>query len=80
MLLDADGLWALGGAALLDGARRPAVLTPHEGELGRLLGRPAGEVAAHRLASAREAAAAPAPPSCSRARRASSPTRPGRPT
>ncbi len=44
--------------ALLKGRGAPAVLTPHEGELGRLLGRPAGEVAAHRLASAREAAAA----------------------
>src|SRR5207342_149945 len=38
--------------------RAPTVLTPHEGELGRLLGRPAEEVAAHRLASAREAAMA----------------------
>jgi ADP-dependent NAD(P)H-hydrate dehydratase / NAD(P)H-hydrate epimerase len=34
----------------------PRVLTPHEGELGRLLGRPSAEVAAHRIASAREAA------------------------
>ncbi len=34
----------------------PRVLTPHEGELGRLLGRPSAEVAAHRLASVREAA------------------------
>jgi NAD(P)H-hydrate epimerase len=34
----------------------PRVLTPHEGELGRLLGRESREVAAHRLASAREAA------------------------
>jgi ADP-dependent NAD(P)H-hydrate dehydratase / NAD(P)H-hydrate epimerase len=34
----------------------PRVLTPHEGELARLLGRESGEVAAHRLASAREAA------------------------
>ena len=35
----------------------PRVLTPHEGELGRLLGRESREVAAHRLASVREAAA-----------------------
>jgi NAD(P)H-hydrate epimerase len=34
----------------------PRVLTPHEGELGRLLGRSSKEVAAHRLASVREAA------------------------
>jgi len=34
----------------------PRVLTPHEGELGRLLGRKAKEIAAHRLASVREAA------------------------
>jgi ADP-dependent NAD(P)H-hydrate dehydratase / NAD(P)H-hydrate epimerase len=59
LLLDADGLWALGeDLSLLKGRGAPAVLTPHEGELGRLLGRPADEVAAHRLASAREAAAA----------------------
>jgi len=32
------------------------VLTPHEGELGRLLGRDSKEIAAHRLASAQEAA------------------------
>ena len=34
----------------------PRVLTPHEGELGRLLGRPSKEIAAHRLAAVREAA------------------------
>ncbi len=34
----------------------PRVLTPHEGELARLLGRESSEVAAHRLASAQEAA------------------------
>jgi NAD(P)H-hydrate epimerase len=32
------------------------VLTPHEGELARLLGRESKEVAAHRLASVQEAA------------------------
>jgi len=34
----------------------PRVLTPHEGELGRLLGRESHEIAAHRLASVQEAA------------------------
>jgi NAD(P)H-hydrate epimerase len=34
----------------------PRVLTPHEGELARLLGRESSEIAAHRLASVQEAA------------------------
>jgi hydroxyethylthiazole kinase-like uncharacterized protein yjeF len=34
----------------------PRVLTPHEGELARLLGRESKEIAAHRLASVEEAA------------------------
>jgi ADP-dependent NAD(P)H-hydrate dehydratase / NAD(P)H-hydrate epimerase len=34
----------------------PRVLTPHEGELGRLLGRDSKEISAHRLASVQEAA------------------------
>jgi len=34
----------------------PRILTPHEGELARLLGRDSEEIAAHRLASAQEAA------------------------
>ncbi len=34
----------------------PRILTPHEGELGRLLGRDSKEIAAHRLASVQEAA------------------------
>ncbi len=57
LLIDADGLWALAEEPeLLAGRSAPTVLTPHEGELGRLLGKPAAEVAAHRLACAREAA------------------------
>ncbi len=57
LLLDADGLYALGDMPeLLAGRTAPTVLTPHEGELGRLLGRPAVEVAAQRLDCARAAA------------------------
>jgi NAD(P)H-hydrate epimerase len=57
LVIDADGLNAfaahLGPIAARDGA---TVLTPHTGELGRLLGRDSEEVATHRLACAREAA------------------------
>ena len=57
LLLDADGLFALGDRPeLLADRSAPTVLTPHEGELGRLLGRPADEVAAQRLACVRSAA------------------------
>ena len=44
--------------AVVDAADWPAsrVLTPHEGELARLLGRDSREIAAHRLAAVREAA------------------------
>jgi NAD(P)H-hydrate epimerase len=59
LLIDADGLNALGtDLGLLAGRDEPTVLTPHAGELGRLLDRPSAEVGAHRLACAREAAAA----------------------
>jgi ADP-dependent NAD(P)H-hydrate dehydratase / NAD(P)H-hydrate epimerase len=59
LVLDADGLNAFAGELGLIAARdAPTVLTPHAGELGRLLGRPSEEVAAHRLAAAREAARA----------------------
>jgi len=59
LVLDADGLNAFAGELARLAARRgPTVLTPHAGELGRLLGRPAEEIAAHRLAAAREAARA----------------------
>ena len=58
LLIDADGLNALAEAGLEHAAGRdaPTVLTPHAGELGRLLGRPSSDVAEHRLAGAREAA------------------------
>jgi NAD(P)H-hydrate epimerase len=58
VLLDADGLNAHAGRlGDVREAGAAVVITPHEGELGRLLGRPSDEIKAHRLASAREAAA-----------------------
>jgi hydroxyethylthiazole kinase-like uncharacterized protein yjeF len=57
LLVDADGLNAHAGRLELFREREaPTVLTPHEGELGRLLERPSEEVARRRLASVREAA------------------------
>jgi NAD(P)H-hydrate epimerase len=57
LLVDADGLNAHAERLELIAERKaPTVLTPHAGELGRLLGRDSGQVAEHRLASAREAA------------------------
>ena len=59
LVVDADGLNALAEIFVdnLPRRRRPTVLTPHAGELGRLLGLESAEVGAHRLAHAREAAA-----------------------
>ncbi|TMK72074.1 MAG: NAD(P)H-hydrate dehydratase [Actinobacteria bacterium] len=57
LLIDADGLNAHAGRLDLIAERdAPTVLTPHAGELGRLLGRESSAIAAHRLAAAREAA------------------------
>ncbi len=57
LVIDADGLNAFAGdLALIAGRRGATVLTPHAGELGRLLGRGSEEIAAHRLGAAREAA------------------------
>ena len=57
LLVDADGLNAHAGRLeLLRERSAPTVLTPHEAELGRLLGLEPAEVAAHRLACARRAA------------------------
>ena len=57
LLIDADGLNAHAGRLeLLQARDAPTVLTPHEGELGRLLERDSAEIARHRLASVREAA------------------------
>jgi NAD(P)H-hydrate epimerase len=57
LVIDADGLNALAGKLeQLAGRTAPTVLTPHAGELGRLLERDSAEIAAHRVASVREAA------------------------
>jgi NAD(P)H-hydrate epimerase len=58
LVLDADGLNAHAGRlAALRERDHPTILTPHAGELGRLLDRESAEIGAHRLSSAREAAA-----------------------
>src|SRR5579862_2330555 len=51
-VVDADALFGLEPADW----PAPRILTPHEGELARLLGRESGEIAAHRIDSVREAA------------------------
>jgi hydroxyethylthiazole kinase-like uncharacterized protein yjeF len=57
LLIDADGLNAHAERLELLRARSaPTVLTPHEGELGRLLGLSSEEIGEQRLARAREAA------------------------
>jgi NAD(P)H-hydrate epimerase len=58
LVVDADGLNAFAGQLDRLAARKaPTVLTPHAGELGRLLEYESAEVNARRLATAREAAA-----------------------
>jgi ADP-dependent NAD(P)H-hydrate dehydratase / NAD(P)H-hydrate epimerase len=58
LVIDADGLNAFAGQLDRLAARpAPTVLTPHAGELGRLLERDSEEIAARRLAAAKEAAA-----------------------
>jgi len=52
VVLDADALWELEPFT----RSAPTILTPHAGELARLLGTKTREVDAHRLASARRAA------------------------
>jgi hydroxyethylthiazole kinase-like uncharacterized protein yjeF len=57
MVLDADGLNAHAGRIEKLAERNgPLVLTPHAGEMGRLLGRDSAEIDAKRAESAREAA------------------------
>ena len=59
LVIDADGLNAFAGRlGILSARQAPTVLTPHAGELGRLLERDSAEIDAHRLASAKEAARA----------------------
>lgn len=57
LILDADGINAFAGrAAELAGRSAETVLTPHPGELGRLLGMSTSEVQDDRIAAARRAA------------------------
>src|SRR3954470_16447252 len=60
LVIDADGLNALAGVFPEDLPMRPwpTVLTPHEGELGRLLDIESEEVSGHRVKHARAAAKA----------------------
>jgi NAD(P)H-hydrate epimerase len=57
LVIDADGLNAFAGEIERIAERgAPTILTPHAGELARLLDRCSEEISEHRLASAREAA------------------------
>jgi ADP-dependent NAD(P)H-hydrate dehydratase / NAD(P)H-hydrate epimerase len=56
IILDADAITNLAGTDVLAKRSAPTVVTPHAGELGRLLGSDAKEVSAGRLRSARKAA------------------------
>jgi NAD(P)H-hydrate epimerase len=58
LLIDADGLNVLAklGPAMLRAARGPIVLTPHPGEMGRMLGCATGAVNADRISAARRLA------------------------
>lgn len=58
LVLDADGLWALTGHLDWVFARQSlTVLTPHSGELGRLLGKESSRIDARRLDAAKAGAA-----------------------
>ena len=57
VVLDADAISAFQGhPEALKERKAPTILTPHSGELGRLLGRPPAEIDADRVGAAREAA------------------------
>jgi NAD(P)H-hydrate epimerase len=58
IVVDADALSMFAGRPGVFMAAKQAVLTPHPGELGRLLGRTAAEVEANRFGAARELCAA----------------------
>jgi NAD(P)H-hydrate epimerase len=60
VVVDADGLYAFGGALdrLKAGAGKVVIVTPHPGEMARLLGSSADEVQKHRLEAARRFAGA----------------------
>ncbi|HKZ13426.1 MAG TPA: NAD(P)H-hydrate dehydratase [Solirubrobacterales bacterium] len=58
LVIDADGLNAFAGQLDRLAVRKaPTILTPHAGELGRLLERESAEINVRRLATAKEAAA-----------------------
>jgi NAD(P)H-hydrate epimerase len=57
MVIDADGISALADAAMiLEGDHAPAVLTPHPGEMARLMGVPTEKIQARRTQFAEAAA------------------------
>ena len=54
LVLDADGLNAFAGnASLLNGSGRPLIITPHPGEMGRLISKSVKEIEANRVETAR---------------------------
>jgi NAD(P)H-hydrate epimerase len=58
VVVDADALTAFAGRPSVLMAAKSAIVTPHPGEAGRLLGRPTAEIEANRFHAARELAAA----------------------
>jgi NAD(P)H-hydrate epimerase len=58
LVLDADGLNAVAGTALLRARPAPTIVTPHPGEMARLLGGTVPDVQADRIGVARRFAAA----------------------
>ena len=65
LVLDADALFALAGRLeTLAGRAGPTALTPHAGELGRLLGRDSAAVAARGSQASARPPSAPARPCC----------------
>jgi NAD(P)H-hydrate epimerase len=57
LVLDADGLNAIAGTTVLRDRPAPTVVTPHPGEMARLLGSSTADVQTDRLAAARRFAA-----------------------